>query len=114
MAKVTGPFFSLDARGTIADTLTASFWRGINYIRVRVIPQNPKTTDQVGVREIFTNGVLAWHTDEKVSAEDRTAWSDAYQGLPLSGFNAFMKAYCEANNDENQPADPEVIPEVPA
>jgi len=43
MAKVNGPFMSLSASGTFADTLTASIWKGRPYIRQRVIPANPRT-----------------------------------------------------------------------
>jgi hypothetical protein len=57
MAKVTGPFMSLDASGTLADTLTASKWKGRNYMRIRVIPQNPNTPEQQDVRSIL--GTLA-------------------------------------------------------
>lgn len=57
MAKLTGPFMSLDASGTLADTLTASKWKGRNYMRLRVIPSNPQTTGQKTVRSVL--GTLA-------------------------------------------------------
>ena len=53
MVKIIGPFHSDDASGTFADTLTASKWKGRNYIRQRVIPSNPQTTDQKAVRSIL-------------------------------------------------------------
>lgn len=57
MAKVSAPFLSLDASGTVASTLTASKWKGRNYMRLRVIPSNPETADQKTVRSVL--GTLA-------------------------------------------------------
>lgn len=57
MAKVTGPLMSLDASGTVAETITFSKWKGRNYVRQRVIPSNPQTADQLEGRSIL--GTLA-------------------------------------------------------
>lgn len=51
MAKVQGPFMSLSASGTFANTLTASTWKGRPYMRQRVDPSNPSTAGQVLVRK---------------------------------------------------------------
>lgn len=50
MAKVTGPLMSLDASGTVGNTTTFSKWKGRNYVRLRVTPQNPKTDAQAQSR----------------------------------------------------------------
>lgn len=50
MAKVTGPLMSLDASGTVGNTTTFSKWKGRNYVRLRVTPQNPQTEDQATSR----------------------------------------------------------------
>lgn len=57
MSKVSAPFLSLDASGTVASTLTASKWKGRNYMRLRIIPANPRTAGQQAVRSIL--GTLA-------------------------------------------------------
>lgn len=57
MAKITGPFHSDDASGTFGKILTASKWKGRAYMRMRVIPANPKTAGQKSVRSIL--GTLA-------------------------------------------------------
>jgi len=57
MAKVSAPFLSLDASGTVASTLTASKWKGRNYMRLRIIPANPQTSAQQVVRSVL--GTLA-------------------------------------------------------
>ena len=57
MARLTGPFMSLAASGTLAKTLTASIWKGQPYMRLRVIPQNPQSDPQQTLRSIL--GTLA-------------------------------------------------------
>jgi len=57
MAKLTGPFMSLSASGTLGKTLTASIWKGQPYMRLRVIPINRNTTGQKTVRSVL--GTLA-------------------------------------------------------
>ena len=56
-ARLTGPFMSLSASGTLAKTLTASIWKGQPYMRLRVIPVNRNTSGQKAVRSIL--GTLA-------------------------------------------------------
>jgi|SRR5665811_613443 len=56
MARVTGPFLSLGARGTIAGALTASNWKGINTMRIKGNPSNPKTVNQMKARAYFALG----------------------------------------------------------
>jgi len=53
MAKVTGALMSLTASGTIAQTLTYAAWKGVNYVRTRVIPANPRSTAQQSTRNVF-------------------------------------------------------------
>lgn len=92
MAKITGPFLSLDASGTVFRTLTASRWKGINYMRGRIIPANPRTDDQTAVRLLIRHLSQGWATDDGlISAEYKTAYNTAAEGLPLSGFNLFIR-----------------------
>lgn len=46
MSRVTAPFLSIDASGTVGHTLVASKWKGRNYMRLRVIPKNLRTAGQ--------------------------------------------------------------------
>lgn len=41
---------SLDASGTVGGTAVFSKWKGRNYVRLRVTPQNPKTDNQASSR----------------------------------------------------------------
>jgi len=104
MAKVTAPFLSLDASGTVAGTLTASKWKGINYMRQRVIPKNPKTFKQVAVRGVIADASLAWKTGATVgtvviSATYKAAFDLAVTGMAMSGFNLFLKNCVAINYD---------------
>jgi hypothetical protein len=96
MAKVTGPLMSLDARGTIGSAITYSFWRGINYVRSRVIPANPRSTDQVAIRDLITDASVAWKLGSTVGATTidanyKTAYQAAAAGQQYSGFNLYIK-----------------------
>ena len=88
MAIVTAPLLSLGASGKIADTLVASVWKGIPYMRQYVIPANPKTVDQVAHRAAFTAAVAAWRT-YITDADVREAWrvSAGVQSGAMSNFN---------------------------
>ena len=114
MAKVTGPFMSVDASGTIYNTLTASIWKGRNVIRGYVRPSNPKTAGQLVVRTLLATAVAAWQLLEAVmplsgAGEPKTykdQWNAAATAVypPISGFNYFVKEYCISG----------VAPEIPA
>lgn len=110
MAKVSAPFLSLDASGTVASTLTASKWKGRNYMRLRIIPANPNTADQQEVRSILgtlaksVRAVLTSYTDPAfvgspffVAARDGApsgqSWVSWYQKVMYSLFAAEVSAY---------------------
>lgn len=64
MAKVTAPFLSLSARGTIGNALTASNWKGINTMRIKGTPSNPKSLLQMAGRAFFAAvGKVSKRTD---------------------------------------------------
>jgi len=71
MAKVTGPFMSVAASGTFGKTLTASIWKGVAYMRLRVIPSNPRTVGQLAVRSIL--GTLAKAVRAVLTAQNDVA-----------------------------------------
>ena len=91
MAKVAGPLLSLSASGKFANTLVASVWKGIPYMRQFVVPANPQTTAQMAHRDLFSLAVVAWQTIKAVAIM-KTAWGvDALMSpLTQSGFNALM------------------------
>lgn len=111
MAKVTGPFLSLGARGTVAQTLTASFWRGVSYMRERVVPHNPKTAAQTAIRGVLSDGVSKWRFGT-IAEADKKKWNTYALGLSESGFNRYLRSYIEENydNDTQTEVSPQVIP----
>ena len=109
MVRVTGPFLSLDARGTLADTLTASVWKGINYIRQRVVPHNPNSTAQQAIRSVLTDGVSKWRFG-MITQIHKNYWNTYARGLGESGFNRFMRSYVAGNYSAGTVVSPQVIP----
>ena len=99
MPRLTGPLFSLDARQTLGNTIVYSAWKGLNYARMRVIPYNPKSAYQTGIRDTITKGVFYWKPDEYVAAAQKTWWGTYAEGTNMSGFNRFMKYFVAANYD---------------
>ncbi len=89
MTRLTGPLFSLDASGTIARTLTFSKWKGIPYVRTRVVPANPNTSAQQETRGVFATLNEMW---KRMPAEARLAFQYAVRGQPLTARNRFVQA----------------------
>jgi hypothetical protein len=56
MAKVLGPLLSLSASNTFGKTLTFANWKGINTVRQKSNPSNPKTVGQMTNRALFSAG----------------------------------------------------------
>ena len=87
MVKVYGPMHSMDASGTIGKIATFSKWKGRNYVRARVVPSNPKSGGQVGVRAMFKFLSQIW---AGLSGVDQATWEDRAALTTVSPFNAFM------------------------
>lgn len=56
MAKVTGPLFSMGARGALGKAIVYSAWKGINVVREYLIPANPQSGNQ-GDRRVMLGGL---------------------------------------------------------
>lgn len=56
MSKVLGPLLSLSASKTFGKTLTFANWKGINTVRLKSNPSNPKTTGQQTNRAYLAAG----------------------------------------------------------
>jgi len=78
---------SIDASGTLADTLTFSKWKGRPYARVRVIPANPKSTGQIGMRSSFRFLSQIW---AGLTAANKATWESRASAAAIATFNAFM------------------------
>lgn len=87
MVKVSGPALSMEASGSLGGVMVFSKWKGRPYVRSLVIPSNPKSGGQVGMRAMFSFLSKAWAT---LSAADQATWETRAAQLVVSEFNAFM------------------------
>jgi hypothetical protein len=98
MAKVTGPLLSLSASGTVASTMTYATWKGIPYVRQRVIPTYSNTAKQADVRELLKEATQAWKAESSpIDSAYKAAFDLAAAGMAMSGFNLFLRT-CFAKN----------------
>lgn len=98
MAKITAPLLSLGARGTIGKVMTYADWRGVGYVRQRVIPANPKSTAQTLTRDIFANQALRWKQGGTLM---RAPWDRFAVGQRFVGRNSYMGKNLEAMRGES-------------
>jgi len=104
MPKVTAPCLSLQADGTLGDTMTYSRRKGENIVRVHVVPANPQTDGQVAVRNLFSDTVALYH-DPLLLAADKIGYNvKAHHRAPhLSGYNLFFQIYHPILEAESTP-----------
>lgn len=86
MVKVYGPMMSMDASGTLAKAATFSKWKGRNYVRQRVIPANPKSGPQTGMRAMLKFLSQSW---AGLGAGPQATWVIRAASKVISPFNAF-------------------------
>lgn len=87
MAKITAPFLALGASGTIGKTITASRWRGVPYVRQRVVPANPNSAAQQATRNVFSWANSVWKLAPPLIVDP---WTLFAQGQPLTNRNGFV------------------------
>lgn len=110
MARVVAPFLSVDASGTMDSSITASIWKGQQYMRRWYRPTNPKSTLQTAQRTKMANAVKAYQALYDVTQE---AWNVAAREVypPISGFNYYVQQYINQNITEpNDPTIPAIAP----
>lgn len=78
---------SLSARGTIGSTITYASWKGIQYGRIRVIPANPQSAEQVKTRTVFRylNDFFKF-----LPGVGREPWVAATRGIPMTPQNMVL------------------------
>lgn len=86
MVKLAGPAMSLDASGTIGGILTFSKWKGRPYVRTRVIPSNPKSPAQQGVRAMMKFLAQSW---ANIGAPAQASWDVGADARKISPFNQY-------------------------
>jgi len=88
MVKLAAPCLSLEASGTIGDSVTFSRWKGRSYARRRVIPANPQSALQVSIRAMMRFLSQAW---VDVGATPKASWLELATAAKVSGFNSFVR-----------------------
>ena len=88
MVKLTAPMMSLAASGTLAKAITFSTWKGRAYARTRVIPANPRSGLQVGMRSGISAAPLFWNA---LTAGEKAKWIAGVGTEAISGFNLFCR-----------------------
>jgi hypothetical protein len=78
---------SMDASGTIGKTITFAKWKGRHYVRGRVVPNNPKSAGQLGVRSMFRFLATQW---AGLSAPAKASYDAAAEAKAISPFNQYV------------------------
>jgi hypothetical protein len=86
MVKVAAPMLSLEASGTIANSMTFSKWKGRPYVRTRVTPANPRTPKQIGIRAVMAFLARQW---ANLTEAEQSSWEEKAKQTNVSPFNAF-------------------------
>lgn len=95
MAKPTAPLLGFGASGQIGKTMVYAAWRGRAYSRRYVIPGNPRTTAQLGVRGAFSYLQAQW----KIAGVGLTqTWTLAAKGRPVTDRNLWTSMNAAAMN----------------
>lgn len=97
MARTIGALFSIRATGSYASAINFGTTRGVSYARkhkTKGAPPDPKTAIQLSNRYYFSNIVVIW---QNLGGTIQGLLNSAAQGMPLSGFNFFVKEYVKQN-----------------
>jgi hypothetical protein len=86
MALVSGPLHSDAASGKFAGSLVYSNWKGRQYVRQLVMPGNPKSAKQTGVRALMAFLAATWKAK---TLPKWTGWTAAAVARSISTFNAY-------------------------
>lgn len=91
--KITN-VFGTEFTGTIGDMITASNWKGRNYIKRYFIPSNPNSAQQQVVRDHWKNGVTKW---QGLAADEKGAYGHKarYDKRQITAFNTLMASYMD-------------------
>ena len=88
MARVKGPLMSMEASGSVGNSVTFSRWKGRPYVRRHTVPANPKSPKQTSVR-----AMLRWLSQWWVSIDpaDQATWEPLAAADSISPFNAYVR-----------------------
>lgn len=114
MAKLDGPLMSMAASGSIGGILTFGQNKGRNFVRQLVIPSNPQTAAQSGVRSMMKFIGQEW---AQLSPTDQATWATRAAQTNISNFAAFSSKGMDNWSNANlaaQSQDPAITVTTPA
>jgi hypothetical protein len=90
------------ASGTLNDAIVFAHWKGRPYVRTHVVPHNPKTTAQTGIRAMMKFLTQAW---KNLGASPKASWLTIATALKVSPFNAFVQVNLRRWRDYKGPTE---------
>lgn len=93
MTRLKAPLLSLEAHGTIGDTITFRRRGGITIAERKPIPTDPETTAQLTQRGAFKDAVAAWHA---LTEEEQAEYRALGKKVGLTGYQYFVQEYLTA------------------
>lgn len=88
MARLIAPLLSLGASGQIGNAIVFAEWKGLPYARRYVIPENPQSTAQTEVRNVFTTLSDMW---KRMPALARAPFAAYVTGIALTDRNRHIQ-----------------------
>lgn len=88
MTKTKTPFFSLGAKGTVADTLTVQRRQDYHFARRKPTPTNPRSLPQMYQRWLYEDYAHLWTLQSEAT---RREYAGAGVRFHLTGFQYWMK-----------------------
>lgn len=89
MARTTGPLLSMDASGSVGNSITFAKWKGRNYVRRYAVPANPRSVGQTSIRTAMKYYTAMWKNYQAGLEGEYTLQA---QSQKISPFNAFTRA----------------------
>lgn len=79
-------------------------WKGIQCMRIYVIPHNPDTEKQRAVRHTFGDAVRSW---KALSSDEKDIWNRRASKMKkvMSGYNLYISDFMKKNKADNLRAD---------
>jgi len=99
MPRVSGPLFSAEATGTLANLITYYRRPGARIARVFKKPTNPRTQAQRQYRRLYAQAVAAW---QQLYPALKDQWR-AIATPPRSGYNEYVREYLLQGGPPNLP-----------
>ena len=92
MAKTTGPLFSVEAHGTIGNSISYQKGSGGNRVTIKPVHRDAQSAGQLSNRSTYQSGVAAWHN---LHVHSKEFYNYLGEQLSMTGFNYAMAHYME-------------------